>query len=109
MEELVFNFKDGKISIQIDCADWYLEDENNKREYLSSDWFYNKLNNDLEGVCIIAAIFYHDCNFKSGQDLIAKYKKEIDDFVGDCGFDTFVYAMEKFAQKATKYDNLHWW
>ena len=108
MEELIFNFEDGKISIHVDCTDWYLENEIEKREYLSNEWFYNKLNNDLESVCILAAIFDHECNFKDGQELIAKYEKEIDDFIGDCGFDTCVYAMEVFAQKATKCDNLHW-
>ena len=110
MEELIFTFEQGKISIQIDCTDWYLEvDGTKKREYLSNEWFYNKLNSDLESVCILAAIFNRECDFKAGQELIAKYEKEIDDFVGDCGFDTYVYAMEVFAQKATKCDNLHWW
>lgn len=109
---LVFKFNEGTISIQIDCTEWYLEtdvDNKIKKEYLSPEWFYDKLNNNLDSICMFAAIFTYNCNFKDGQDLIAKYEQEMDDFIGDGNMDTCIYAMEVFAQRATNCNNLHWW
>ena len=112
-EPLVFEFPEGKITIYFNWNEWYLspkEDFANKnRTYLSTEWFHEKLKDNFLGVCKLAAVFDHECDFRKGEITIAKYHMDLTDFIGNGNMDTDIYAMEVFAQDATGCDELHWW
>ena len=111
---LIFNIPGkGKITICSNCNEWYLSPKGDytqrKRTYLDNNWFYEKLKDNLFGICRFASIFKYECDFRLGNILIEKYNMEFIDCTGNCGMDTDIYYMEVFAQIATGCNELHWW
>ena len=103
----------GKITIYSNCDEWYLSPKddyaNKERTYLNNEWFHEKLKDNLKGICEFACLFDHECDFRLGKILIALYHMANIDFVGNGNMDMDIYALEVFAQDATKCDELHWW
>ena len=95
--------------------EWYLVDEGDllheTRKYVDENWFYDKLKDNEEGICILACL-YNDDLIEVPESLRPEIKKWEDAFKAETsgyGMDTFIYMEEVFMQKATNEPNLHWW
>ena len=108
-ETLVFTIPDkGTITITNVWDQWYLV-EGKQRTFLNDQWFYERLHNNYEGICMAASVLDSQCDFEEGQQRIKDYEDKYDECVGNCGQDVVIMFFEMFLQKATGTPNLHWW